>query len=118
MGHLVCQVSLGLGQCNGQLGAGPSDGYVQSGAETSGGNIQLGERISNHIHSGAASSIDSSHLGVEISNGSGQFGVKSSSDHSLQLGHLEVKVSWGLEFLLAIITLERGHIMILRLGHP
>lgn len=34
--------------------AGPSDGSVQSGAESVGGNSQLGGKVSNHIHSGTS----------------------------------------------------------------
>ena len=54
------------GSMSGQLEAGPSDGSVQSGAESVGGNSQLGGKVSNHIHSGTASSIDSGHLGAGI----------------------------------------------------
>lgn len=42
------------GLMSGQLEAGPSDGSVQSGAESVGGNSQLGGKVSNHIHSGTS----------------------------------------------------------------
>lgn len=80
LGHLACCVSLALGS---SFGAGPSDGYVRSGARSTGRNAQLGERTSNHCtHSGAMSSIESGHLGADMSVGCGQFRDKSPSGHS------------------------------------
>uniref|UniRef100_A0A9L0RI44 Uncharacterized protein n=1 Tax=Equus caballus TaxID=9796 RepID=A0A9L0RI44_HORSE len=77
---------------NGQLGAGPSDGHVQSGARSSGEKAQLGEKISNHyIHSGAAPSIDSGQFGAKSPNGHGQAGAGSSGGYD----QLEAGVSFG-----------------------
>ena len=79
------------GSMSGQLQAGPADGFVQSGAESVGGNGQLGGKVSNHIHSGSASSIDSGHLGMGITVGYSHSGSGSHNDH----GRSEAGTSLG-----------------------